>query len=165
MPQLCKICTNPDLENLNALYLNGVSLRSIARQAGVSHTSAMRHRAHLPTLALVAVSREKLAIETRTGSALLSRIEGLVDTLERTIKDCERDKDRRNLIAAANAIRGTAELLGRLTGDLDSGGTKVQVNVGTSLLSSPEWGILCKVLIKFPEINDTLSTALKEAGL
>jgi hypothetical protein len=122
----------------------------------------MRHRAHIPTLALVAVSREKLAVEKRVGSALLARIEALVDTLERTIKDCERDKDRRNLIAAANAIRGTAELLGRLTGELDSGGTKVQVNVGTpSITTCPEWGTVIRVLDRHPEIRQEMVDALQ----
>jgi hypothetical protein len=99
----------------------------------------------------------------QTTATVLQRVSSLIDVLERQASECSNDKDRRNMNGTAVALLKALELNARLTGELDSGGTKVLVNVNTapSITTCPEWGTVIRVLDKHPEIRAEMVEALQ----
>lgn len=136
----CSSCHHPDRAAIDAaLVLGQESLRSLARRYGMDRASLARHRQqHVsPALARVATDRE----EAGPASAL-DRVQQLYDRARRVLDAAEEDGKASLTLAAIRELRQCAELLARLTHELDE---RPQVTV--NVLASPEvQGILVAIL-------------------
>lgn len=168
MPAKCSVCTDPQVEQINADLINGVSSRLIASRYGVGYKSVQRHAKHLPEKAVAAGVREQVAVAVRMGKTTLEHLDDLIAKVDLMVSQCETDQDRKNFIAGIRELRECRTLAARLSGELTTGSqvaVGINVNTAPSLLQTAEWGVLMQVLTRHPEIREELTTALREAGL
>ena len=89
-----------------------------------------------------------------------TRISGILDR-------CVAAGDLRSEINALREARELTKLRAQLTGKLTTGSqiaVGVSVNTSPSLMQSPEWPVLMRILDRHSEIRDELTNALREAG-
>lgn len=126
MPTKCSICVHPERAAIDAALVSGVPLRTLeTRHAGTKRSALDRHRKHIPA----ALVQAKQAAEVADATTLLSRVERLTSRCEALFENAE---GRGKWIAAATAareVRGCLELLGKLSGELQTGGTRVAINL------------------------------------
>jgi len=92
-------------------------LRNIAERFAVSATALHRHKARDLSKALV---RAAEAQETAHDRDLLERVRDLVETAHGILAKAEARGDHRTALAAIREVRGTLELLGKITGELNA---------------------------------------------
>jgi hypothetical protein len=126
----CKVCLHPDRATIDKEIVTGVSLRDIARQYGMSRGSVDRHKKHIPK----ALTKARQAETVAESTSLLSRVERLMDQCEAAYAKAEKAGKWAGAAAFAREIRGSIELLGRLSGELQSG-ARVAVNFALALQS------------------------------
>lgn len=165
MPQNCSICSHPDCQAINAALIKGDSLREIAGQfPGLSKSSIARHKEHLPTTAIVAAGRDKALQLVGTVDKVLADFEDLRQQFKHIAKKAAAMNDLDAEISAMREVRAT------MTDCLKAKGmwapAVLQINnPPPSLLASPEWPILMRVLERHPSVRQELMAALQEAGL
>ena len=107
--------------------------------------TAHRHKEHVKDLI-----RERSESErTEHGSQLLERVEKLTDTTEKILASATSKEDLRAATGAVTALTRLLELLGRLSGELQSSNTpgirlslqKTTINV-SNYDSDPEWATM-----------------------
>ena len=126
----------------------------VRRRHSVSHNRPMlwpilgtahRHKEHVKDLI-----RERSESErTEHGSQLLERVEKLTDTTEKILASATSKEDLRAATGAVTALTRLLELLGRLSGELQSSNTpgirlslqKTTINV-SNYDSDPEWATM-----------------------
>lgn len=161
MPMKCTICVNPHWEKINEMLINGVSSRRIASQFGVGYKSVQRHKLHLPEKAVAAGARKQLAVSIHMTKTTLEYLDDLIAKVNVMVAQCEKDQDRKNLIAGIRELRECRTLAARITGELSPNQTNIQVNV-PSMRDAPEWPVFIRIIEKHPEIRDELNQALQE---
>jgi hypothetical protein len=114
----CKICSHPDRAGINKAILEQRSLRDIAGQYGVNRSSVDRHKRHIPK----ALAKAKNAETVAESTSLLTRLKRLVEQCESAYEEARADSNWTGAAAFAREIRGCLELLGKLNGELQSGG-------------------------------------------
>ena len=159
MPQLCSVCTHPDRAAIDQEILVGTPVRDIAGHYGIGKSSIDRHKKHIP----VALLKAQEAVVVSNADTLLHQVKDLQSKALQILTDAQAAGDPKTALMAIREARSTLELLGKVSGELS--GQSVNVAVGVSLLTTPEWAVMIRVLAKHSEINEELSTALKEAGL
>jgi hypothetical protein len=159
MPQLCSICISPDRETIDQELISGTPVRDIAGRHGLSKSSIDRHKKHIP----VALQKAREAVVVSNADTLLHQVKDLQSKALQILTDAQAAGDPKTALMAIREARSTLELLGKVSGELS--GQSVNVAVGVSLLTTPEWAVMIRVLAKHSEINDELLTALQEAGL
>lgn len=132
MPRACTVCSHKSHEAIDEALVGGTTFSEITARYGVSKDSLSRHKkAHLsPSLAKVYAER----IATRQTESLLDRVEALADKAETILDAATADGKPSISIAAIRELRGTLELLGKITGELKDGPSVV-----FNLVASPEW--------------------------
>jgi hypothetical protein len=155
MPQTCTICKHPQRQPIEEAILSRGSFWRIAKRFGTSATSLFRHRnaclAHSLTKALD-------ASEVLRGDSLVDHVKGLRVRTERLYGEAEaildqakKAKDLRTALTAirdlgglVRAMRGNAELLGQLTGELNP---------------APAMGVALYIAMPVPHVGTTLPSA------
>ena len=129
MPRSCTVCAHDESHVINVALVSREPYRDIARRFGVSKDALKRHSGeHIPKL-LVEASR---AMEVCEADGLLGRIEGLHRRTLAVLETAEESGELRTALAAIREARGTLELVGRITKELDE-------RPVTNVLVSPEW--------------------------
>jgi|SRR5581483_1944460 len=108
----CTVCRHPDLAAINEALLDRVPLRTMADRWSVSKSALIRHRkAHISTALLAA----KAASEAVQGDNLLTQVHSIVERAKEIVDEAQLDGDRRTALAALREVRGSLELLGKLS--------------------------------------------------
>ena len=115
MAMVCTICRHEGREAIDRALLGGETLRNIAERYGVSTTALHRHKARDISKALV---RAAEAQEIAHDRDLLERVRDLVESAHGILATAEARGDHRTALAAIREVRGTLELLGKITGEL-----------------------------------------------
>ena len=148
MPQTCTVCRHANLADIDGAILRRDSLRDIARQYSISKDAVARHKAdHLPKTLVKAKAAQELV---RADSLLdyvqrrQTRLERLDDDAREIQQTSMRENDRSGALDAikvrtgiAREQRGFAELLGRLTGELDAAAVQPNITI-VNILSVPK---------------------------
>ena len=115
MGQTCKTCHHPSVQEIDKALLAGQPYRSVANQYEASPSSVYRHQQdHLPA-ALVKASE---VAEIAHGNTLLEQLQGLQARASGILEAAERAGDLRTALSGVKEIRGTLELVAKLTGEL-----------------------------------------------
>lgn len=115
MPRTCTICKHPQREGMDAALVAAEPLRSIAERFGTSATALHRHKVDHVSRALV---RAAEARELAHDGKLLDQVKGLIARAQSILSKAEARGDHRTALAAIREVRGTLELLGKITGEL-----------------------------------------------
>jgi len=154
LPRKCTICEHPQVDEINKLLLEGVSLRDIARQYSVSRAALHRHKDHIP--ADLAKARE--AKEVAQADNLLDQLKDLQRRTLAILQAAEQDNDHGMALKAIKEARGNLELLAKLLGEL-------QERQVINILVAPEWvslrAVILTALEPYPEAKHALAEALK----
>jgi hypothetical protein len=136
----CTVCNHPERAAIDAALVDGTSLRTIAGHFGTNKSALDRHRKHLaPALTLA-----KQATVVTEATSLLSRVERIMSRCELIAEAATKSRDWMPAVAASRELRGCLELLGRLSGELQSG-TRLGIQIingqpaRTVVVGSSEW--------------------------
>ena len=135
MPTPCVTCHHPERTAIDAaLVLGNVSVRSLGKRYGMDRASLARHRGqHVsPALARVAADRAEAGPVTA-----LARVQQLYDRAHRVLDAAEGEGKAGLSLAAIRELRQCAELLARLTHELDE-----RPQLVVNLAASPEWLVI-----------------------
>ena len=111
----CKTCIHPSKEDIDKALLAGTPYRSVAKQYEASPPSVYRHQQdHLPAAMAKAVD----AAEVAHGGTLLEQLQGLQAKALGILTKAESAGDLRTALMAVREVRGTLELVGKVTGEL-----------------------------------------------
>jgi transposase-like protein len=137
--RVCSICNHQNRSAIDRSLVDGASLRTIARQFGTSSSALDRHRKHLAPALTVA----KHATVVTEATSLLSRVEKIMSRCELIAEAATRERDWMPAVAASRELRGCLELLGKLSGEIQSG-PQVGIIINgrrpkTVVVGSPEW--------------------------
>jgi hypothetical protein len=123
----CGPCSHRNRDELDAQLIAGVSYRAISKTFQVSIGALSRHKAHVKEMI-----RERTPGEREEhGSALLDRVEKLVTSAEEILEAAKTKNDFRGANGALGAAAKLLDLLGRLSGELQSanaGGLHLTMN-------------------------------------
>jgi hypothetical protein len=125
--KVCSICTHSDRAAIDKGLVDGSSLRTVAGQYGTNKSALDRHKKHLAP----ALTQAKQAERVTEATSLLSRVERIMGRLETICEAATKERDWLPAIAASRELRGCLELLGKLSGELQAGGMKVKIAVGS----------------------------------
>ena len=110
----CKACHHPNRAHVDEQLVRGVAIRAIAASSGLSLGGLVRHKEHIRAAIEDAAARA----HGERGSALLTRIEGLLIDAEAVLALAKEKADLKNATAAIGACTRLLELLGKATGEL-----------------------------------------------
>ena len=132
----CKICIRSDRSTIDKKIAAGVSYRRIGSEFGLSLGLLSRHRPHITQeiQTLVAAERNTERVSSLAGG-LLERLETVIAEAQSICAEAKAAKSYASAVSALNAVTRNLQLVGRITGELqsNSGGihvTQVNVNVG-----------------------------------
>jgi len=111
-------------------------LQSIADETGFHVSTICRHKPHVADR----VRQSAALTELQQGATLLQKVEGLLQKAETLLSRAESEGDLRIAVAAIREVRGTMELLGKASGELQ-----------------PE-----KIMIQFAPVIDQLTMILRQ---
>jgi hypothetical protein len=156
MPRECQVCVHPDAVLINeALILEKVSNRSIAKQYGVDHNAVQRHRRHVPEMLARAAEAEEIA----KADSLLDRVEALYKRTEAVLEEVEETDLYGVRLSAIRELRQHLELIGEITKELNRQPT-------LNLVSNPEYLQLRNAIVlavdPYPEAARAISRAMLE---
>jgi hypothetical protein len=124
MPPKCSICGNEARDEINSALLSSASLRDIAERFGVATSSLHRHRRKCltPRIAIALARYEEI-----DGKRLVADLLGIRDHLAAGVMRTSAAKEYGVLVALSGEYRKLVELVGRFTGDLETG-TRVSID-------------------------------------
>jgi hypothetical protein len=112
----CLCCLHRDRDALDTQIVQGVSYRVICRAFGVSLGALSRHRKHVKE-AIRALSPAEIR---EHGGELLARVQEVVDEAKTIVKTAMGEKHFGTANAALNTILRSLELIGKVTGELQT---------------------------------------------
>ncbi len=162
----CRTCAHSEASVINGLLARGQSVRSIARQFGLSEASVRRHKHHVTVYSgldqSTGDSRRSDAAPPEGADPLLWELAQLRKVAQGALAHAARTK---NLAATASLLRaanGLLELLARIEKRV---GPDAQVQVAVSLVTSPEWVSLQARIVQalgpFPEARQAVRLAIE----
>ncbi len=140
MPRKCLVCESQHLKEIDQCLVNNESNRSIANRFDLSPAAVHRHRTnHLPKI----LTKAKQAGEILESTSLMGRIERIMTRCEMIAETATKGKDWMPAIAASRELRGCLELLGKISGEIQSG-TRIGIGINnaggkTVVVGSPQW--------------------------
>jgi hypothetical protein len=137
--KVCGICNHPQRAAVDAALVDGTPLRAIAGQYGTAKSALDRHKKHLAP----ALTKAKQAEEVVEATSLLSRVERIMSRVELIAEQATKSKKWLPAVAASRELRSCLELLGRLSGEIQSG-TRIGIGInaggrGMVQIGSDEW--------------------------
>ncbi len=167
----CRICPREDREQIDAMLLRGVTLRSIVEQHGkTSPPSLLRHKAHIPerlarAAALAAERGPKAheAAEVAAAGQFLRKREALEARAARLLDDAERTGQLGPAAALLREMRELLKLFGEVSGELKM---KTGGGVTVNVLNNPSFLVLQQRVVAaledFPEARARVVAALAD---
>jgi len=155
----CKVCRHPKRDEIDRDLLSGHPLKSVAVKYGIPYSALGRHRRlHLSKHLFEAMQR----FDEKRGIKLVDMVAALVKKADELLSKAEKKKDLRVALLGLRELRGSLELFGRATGELDSRGGKKSEEVSSPLFELPD-GTRVNVAVALPpqEINITPEPELK----
>lgn len=147
MPERCRVCTNPAVDEIHAALDDGQPLARIARHYGLARTSLARHwENHAPA--------RLPATEVAEGETLLERLHRLTDEAERIRRTAESTGDLRLALQAVRELAGLVEMTAKLRGQLPAESVVNVVNLA-------EWPQVLAALRPYPDAQLAVSRALR----
>lgn len=129
MARACSICARDDRNAIDEAIVAGQPIRAIGRRFHASRDAIARHQvAHLsPALVKLQAVRDE-----QRGETLLERMETLIARTERLLSAAEESGAMGQALSAIDRMWKGYELVGKVTGEIKSGGTTNQtINVLT----------------------------------
>jgi len=116
MGMTCTICANEKCKEINKAILEGIPIRKIAAQFGVSYSSIGRHRdKHIPAkLAKAQEAKEVTQADDLMGNLLYLKQEAL-----QLLDDAKACGDIRSAIASIDQARKIVETLAEVRGEIN----------------------------------------------
>jgi len=171
VPPACTICRHKRRAQIEAALVAGESLRHIEKRWGVGYSAVARHkhRCVAPVVAAAAAAVEEAYSERLIDQVrgLQARTIALVVEVEGVLSRARKPAAKLGAVVVAakvvKEIRGNMELLGRLTGELETG-SKVTVN----LITNPLWlelrRAISDALRPYHEADEAVAAAVKRLG-
>lgn len=157
MANKCQVCVHPEVKAINEAIVNGVRMRELVEQYGLSRGSLYRHKnKHLPKAIVKAQEVKEVAV----ADSLLGQVK---DLQAKTLGILSRHEGKNDRIAlsAIREARSNLDLLGRILGEIDDS-PKVAV-----LVANPEWVHLRTLIIEalepYPEAKRAVVYAIQSA--
>jgi hypothetical protein len=126
MSRNCSVCANAECAKIDAeLVAKKDSIRGIARKYGVSDDALSRHRPHVEKRLVRAAEAREQADDI----ALAVKVERITARVSGWLDKAEKKEDWRALPGLVRELRSLLELAGRISGELTTPSTNVQVNV------------------------------------
>jgi hypothetical protein len=119
----CKACRHPQRDTIDRQLIAGTPLRHIVASTGLSLGGLSRHRTHLKQMMGDALKDRTESERVENGSDLLQRVQKLVDEAEGVLQAAKAAGNLKAATAAICAAVRTLELVGRLTGELQTANT------------------------------------------
>lgn len=118
MPRKCLVCESQETRKIDEMLVSRVSISEISRTFKIPYHSIDRHKKnHLPKTLTKAKGVEQVVEAT----SLMARVERLMVRCESIAEAATKERDWLPAISASRELRGCLELLGRLSGELQSG--------------------------------------------
>jgi len=115
MGRTCATCVHPAHEAIDKALLAGEPYRSVAKRYEASPPSVYRHwQDHLPA----ALVKAREAGEIAHGDDLLTQLRDLQGKALGILAQAEKAADLRTALMAVREVRGTLELVGKVTGQM-----------------------------------------------
>lgn len=155
MPQVCKVCQQPDLKAIDQALVAGTSPSVLAaRYSTIDRMSFQRHKEnHLPKK----LAKAQEAREVAQADDILAQLKALRNKAMSILLKAEQAGDYRTALAGVREARSCLELLAELEGELDR---RPQVNI----LISSEWlavrDVIMATLAHYPEARATVASHL-----
>jgi hypothetical protein len=154
----CSVCQHEDNVLINeALVVQGLSNRAMARQFGLSKDAVRRHRQHIPEMLAQASRAEEVA----NADSLLDRLEDLQSSTEAILSRVEGTDNYSAMLGAIREMRSNLEVIGEVTKELNRTPT-------LNLTLSPEWlelrALIVRAVEPFPEAREGILRALEVGG-
>jgi len=157
MANKCQVCVHPEVKAIDEAIVNGVRMRELVEQYGLSRGSLYRHKnKHLPKAIVKAQEVKEVAV----ADSLLGQVK---DLQAKTLGILSRHEGKNDRIAlsAIREARSNLDLLGRILGEIDDS-PKVAV-----LVANPEWVHLRTLIIEalepYPEAKRAVVYAIQSA--
>lgn len=123
MPRGCTVCLHEKVEEINTQLIKGEGPQSVAKRYGFNLFPVKRHKAnHLAKL-------HGQAITPSDALSLLDKIKALELDAKRLGELAEETGDLKTALTAIKQIANILELVGKLTGELQSGSQTLNINV------------------------------------
>jgi hypothetical protein len=156
MGRACTVCSHELRGAIDAALVAGESNRRIASHFGLVETSLRRHKAeHLPLSLLKAQEAEEVA----DSDCLVAQLRALNREALRILQLAKQSGDLRIALMAIGQARCNLELLAKVAGELQQGGT-------VNLVVAPEYlqvrARLITALAPFPDARLAAAAALGE---
>src|SRR5438445_1404077 len=126
----CLICKDQRRPTIDDALLRKVSCQKIADETGYGLHQIWRHSKHLDRQPVVVID------ESSASMPLIDRIETLVRKSEAIAAAATGEKSWQAATSALRECRCCLELLGKLTGQLQPGGTQIRVGVAVNVSAS-----------------------------
>src|ERR1700741_3140811 len=111
----CKACQHERKMEIDRALLSGEAARQVASRYGLSATGLQRHQKHI-ALSLV---KAREAVEIGQASNVLSFVRGVVAKAHQFTDLAEQKGDLRTAMTGLRELTRMAELLAKLTGEID----------------------------------------------
>jgi hypothetical protein len=115
----CRACSRPDRATIDEKIVSGVPYRLIAASTGLSLGALSRHRAHVKDQLAEAASH-RAAERSEQATTLLDRVESAISDAQAILRDARTSKNLTAATGAVNAVTRLLELLGRVSGELQT---------------------------------------------
>jgi hypothetical protein len=161
--RVCAACSLPpdQLEQLDIdLKAGGESRRAIGKRVGISEGALRRHRLNHRSAEIVALTASQTATVVQVGDDMAGQLQELLGETRPFLEAAKLSGNAPQAMAAIREIRGTWELIGRVTGAL-----KERPPVQINLFQSDDWQDfaeeLFEVLLEFPEALAAVKAAMR----
>ena len=155
----CKICNHPEVDDVNAKLVAGVSGRVIGEMYNLHYKAVLNHKKkHLPKVLVQAQSLK----DSDAADNLLNRVESLFSRSEDLITKAEVEGKYAPAVTAVKECRNCLELIAKLLGELKTG---TEIN----LIFNPQFVqarlTITEALRPYPEARAAVIKALTEGGV
>jgi hypothetical protein len=126
MPRVCLVCQSDQTREIDAALVDGVSISEISRTFSIPYHSVDRHKKNHLAKSMV---KAKEAEQVADADTILARVEELLARAWRLADAAEHAKQLDTALRGIGQVRSCLELLARLSGELKTQATTVNVAV------------------------------------
>ena len=147
MGKTCKVCSHPQVDEINRLLISSRNISELSRRFGVPWDSLKRHRElHLP----VKLAKAQKAVEVAQAGSLLEQVQSLQRKALSILNKAEAAGQLSVALAGIREARSCLELLAKLEGELE-GGIHISISDIVGILGQE---------VKDPGVLDRISNRL-----
>lgn len=171
MAPRCQVCAHPEKWRIELLKAGGASFDSLAEKFSIERTAIFRHwQRHVTPEAKASylagpTQLEAIAAKAAAeGDSVLDYLRIVRTTLLGQLAACAEAGDAIGASRVANALVGTLERMGKITGELSTLSSMTNINV--ALVNSPEFADLqarmLRALAPYPEARAAVVAEYRE---